>query len=143
MKKLLVLLFLTIVCQCSLRAQTPLIKGRVIDDSTGLGIPDVSVLLSGTSKGATTGPDGSFTVAFPADGRQHNLLVSYAGYGTLTLPVTGPVDGLIARLKKQARQLEDVVVIGYQTVRRRDLLASVSSVSARELKDIPLNSAEE
>jgi TonB-linked SusC/RagA family outer membrane protein len=143
MKKLLVLLFLTIALQCSLRAQTPLIKGRVIDDSTGIGIPDVSVLLSGTSKGATTGPDGSFTLSFPADGKRHNLLVSYAGYGSLTLPVTGAVDGLVARLKRQAKDLEDVVVIGYQTVRRRDVLASVSSVTSRQLKDIPLNSAEE
>jgi hypothetical protein len=82
MKKLLVLLCMTIAIHGALRAQTPLIKGRVVDDSTGTPIPDVSIILSGTSKGATTGPDGSFTLSFPADGKRHSLLVSYTGYGS-------------------------------------------------------------
>src|SRR5215217_2181890 len=46
-------------------------------------------------------------------------------------------------LNSVSTALSDVVVIGYQTVRRKDLLASVSSVSARDLKDIPINSAAE
>lgn len=143
MKKFLVLLCMTVIFHDALRAQTPLIKGRVIDDSTGAPIPDVSLIISGTGKGTTTAADGSFTVSFPTDGRRHSLLVSYTGYNTITLPLTGPSDNLLVRLKKQAKQLEDVVIIGYQTVKRKDVLASVSSVSSRDLKDIPINSSEE
>lgn len=109
MKKLLVLLCIAMLFQSLLRAQAPLIKGRVVDDSTGAPMPDVSLVLSGTSKGTTTGPDGSFTLSFPSDGRRQSLVASYAGYGSVTLPVTEASDKLVIRLKKQAKQLEDVV----------------------------------
>ena len=143
MKKLLVLLCMTIAIQCTLQAQTPLIKGRVIDDSTGAPIPDVSVILSGTGKGSATGPDGTFTIAFPSDGRRHHLVISSTGYEVVNLPVNAASDKIVVRLKSLSKDLGDVIVIGYQSVRRKDVLASVSSVTSRDLKDIPLNSAEE
>jgi TonB-linked SusC/RagA family outer membrane protein len=142
MKKFPIFLFFVTCMQFSTYAQTPSIHGKVIDDSTGAGLPDVSVILSGTSKGTTTGADGSFTLAFPTDGKRHTLEFSHAGFGSETLPATN-TGSIFLHMKKQASQLEDVVVIGYQTVRRRDALASISSISAKELKDIPLNSAEE
>ncbi len=142
MKKSLIFLFLVTCIQFSLQAQTQPIRGKVIDDSTGTGLSDVSIILSGTSKGTTTGADGSFTLAFPTDGRKHTLEISHAGYASTTLPATN-TGSIFVRLKKEAKELEDVVVIGYQTVRRKDALASISSVSSKQLKDIPLNSAEE
>ena len=140
--KPLLLLALAIYFQLTLFAQTPPIKGQVVDDTTGSGIPDVTVLLSGTSQGTSTGPDGTFTLPFPTDGRKHNLTFSYAGFATQYIPASNTAP-LIIRLKRQAKDLEDVVVIGYQSVKRRDVLASVSSVSSKQLRDIPLNSAEE
>ena len=141
MKKMPFLIGLLLLIHLGLHAQT--VKGRVIDDSTNIGLPDVSVALSGTSKGTTTGPDGSFTITLPTDGKKHNLLISHSGFESLTVPITATTGGLSFRLKRSAKALEDVVVIGYQTVRRKDVLASVSSVSSRQLRDIPLNSAEE
>lgn len=141
MKKMPFLIGLLLLIHLGLHAQT--VKGRVIDDSTNIGLPDVSVALSGTSKGTTTGPDGSFTINLPSDGKKHNLLISHSGFESLTVPITATTGALSFRLKRSAKALEDVVVIGYQTVRRRDVLASVSSVSSRQLRDIPLNSAEE
>ena len=105
MKKLLVLLCMTIAIQNTLLAQTPLIKGRVIDDSTGAPIPDVSVILSGTGKGAATGPDGTFTLTFPSDGRRHHLVISSTGYEVVNLPVNTPSDKIIVRLKNLSRDL--------------------------------------
>lgn len=125
----------------TLFAQTAPIKGRVIDDSTGMGIPDVTVMLSGGG-GTSTGADGAFTLAFPGDGRKHILTISSAGYNSQTVNASNMAP-LLIHLRHQAKDLEDVVVIGYQSVKRRDVLASVSSVSSRQLKDIPLNSAEE
>jgi len=141
MMKMPFLIGLLLLIHLGLHAQT--VKGRVIDDSTNIGLPDVSVAISGTSKGTTTGPDGSFTINLPSDGKKHNLLISHSGFESLTVQITSTTEALSFRLKRSAKALEDVVVIGYQTVRRRDVLASVSSVSSRQLKDIPLNSAEE
>jgi TonB-linked SusC/RagA family outer membrane protein len=124
-----------------LQAQT--LRGRVIDDSTGTGLPQVSVILSGTSRGTTTGPDGLFTLQIPADGKKHALSISHAGYTSVTLPLADSTPGLVVRLKHTAAALEDVVVIGYQTVRRKDVLASVSSIGSKDLKDIPINSAQQ
>ena len=76
------LLTLILCFQLTLFAQTPPIKGRVLDDSTGAPIPDVTVILSGGNQGVSTGPDGSFTLPFPTDGRKHNLTISYTGYAT-------------------------------------------------------------
>lgn len=141
MKKFPIFLFFVALMQFS-QAQTQPIRGKVMDDSSGAALPDVSVILSGTRIGTTTGTDGSFTLTFPADGKKHTLEISHAGYASQTLPAAN-TGSIFVRLKKAAAQLEDVVVIGYQTVKRRDALASISSVSAKDLKDIPLNSAEE
>jgi len=141
MKKIAFLVALTLMIHLGVQAQS--IKGRVIDDSTNAGLPDVSVTLSGTTKGVMTGPDGSFTLPLPTDGKKHNLLFSHSGYGPLTVPISPSTEPLVIRLKRTAKELDDVVVIGYQTVRRRDVLASVSSISSRQLRDIPLNSAEQ
>ena len=141
MKPLFLLSFF-LTMHFTLFAQTSPIRGRVIDDSTGAGLPDVTILLSGTSQGVSTAADGSFTLPFPTDGRKHNLVISNAGYATQTIPAANTA-ALTIRLRRQSKDLEDVVVIGYQTVRRRDALASISSVTSRQLRDIPLNSAEE
>ena len=141
MKKIAFLVGLALLIQLGAHAQS--IKGRVIDDSTNAGLPDVSVTLSGTNRGVTTGPDGSFSLPLPTDGKTHSLLFSHSGYGPLTIPIRPSTEPLVIRLKRTARELDDVVVIGYQTVRRRDVLASVSSINSRQLRDIPLNSAEQ
>lgn len=140
MKKMLFLLCLALGGYAGVQAQS--VKGRILDDSTGEGLAGVSVTVSGTKIGATTGNDGFFSVFAPADGKTHQLIISSAGYSTLTVPLKA-AEGVLYRLKREPRSLEDVVIIGYQTVKRRDLMASVSSVGSQDLKDIPLNSAPE
>jgi TonB-linked SusC/RagA family outer membrane protein len=140
MKKMLFLLGLTLGIYTGVQAQS--VKGRVLDDSTGEGLPGVSITVSGVSTGTTTGPDGFFSLFVPADGKTHTLQISHAGYTPETMPLKA-AEGLLVRLKRESRQLEDVVIIGYQTVKRRDLMASVSSISSQDLKDIPVNSAPE
>ncbi|GGA99099.1 SusC/RagA family TonB-linked outer membrane protein [Puia dinghuensis] len=141
MKRIAILTSLALMITLGLHAQT--LRGRVVDDSTGTGLPDASVILSGTSKGTTSGGDGIFALVLPADGKKHTLTISHAGYTTLTIPISDTTPGVVVRLRRSAAALEDVVVIGYQTVRRRDVLASVSSIGAKDLKDIPINSASE
>src|ERR1700722_17431645 len=140
MKKMLFLISLTLGVFAGVRAQS--VKGRVLDDSTGEGLPQVSVTVSGLSAGTTTGPGGFFLLFFSPDGKTHTLQFSYAGFTTLTMSLKAQ-EGLVVRLKRESKALEDGVIIGYQTVRRRDLMASVSSIGSQDLKDIPVNSAPE
>ena len=71
-----------------------------MDDSRGAVLPVVSVILSGTHKGTTTGTDGTFTLAFPTDGKAHTLEFSHAGYGSTTLSATNN-GSIFLRLKNK------------------------------------------
>ncbi|HZE86506.1 MAG TPA: TonB-dependent receptor [Puia sp.] len=143
MKKFILLVFLSALVQLSTQAQAPPVKGKVVDDSTGMAIPGASVLVTGTGKGVSSGPDGSFTISIPANGKNLRLQISHSGYATVTIPLTtaAAATGITASLKRQIQSLEDVVIIGYQTVKRRDLTGSVSSITAKDLKDNPTVSA--
>ena len=109
MKKMLFLLGLALGIYTGVQAQS--VKGRVLDDSTGEGLPQVSITVSGASIGTTTGPDGFFSLFVPADGKKHTLQISYAGYTTVTMPLKAE-EGLVVRLRRESKQLEDVVIIG-------------------------------
>ena len=142
MKRTPIIVFLALTIHFGVYAQTT-VHGRVIDDSTGTGLPDATVVLKGTARGTTSGGDGIFTLSIPADGKKHSISVSHTGYETFTQEVDPAAAGFTVHLKRVASSLEDVVVIGYQTVKRKDVMASVSSISNKDVKDIPINSAEE
>src|SRR5688572_12148768 len=119
-------------------AQDRLIKGKVTDDA-GAPLQGVSVIPKGSKTGVQTDKDGNFSISIPGTG-SITLNLSSSGYK----PVGYSTDGttfLSITMEKSVTSLDDVVVVGYQTMRRRDLLSSVSSVGARDLKDIPVNSA--
>ncbi|HEV2480155.1 MAG TPA: TonB-dependent receptor plug domain-containing protein, partial [Puia sp.] len=141
MKRTPILVFLALSIHLGLHAQR--IHGRVIDDSTNAGLEQASVIISGTSKGTTTAPDGVFSILSPTDGKKHSLIISHAGYTDEKIPITDTTTAFVIHLKRSVSSLDDVVVIGYQTVKRRDVMASVSSISNTDVKDIPTNSAEE
>src|SRR5687768_10666225 len=139
MKKSLFLIALLSFISANVFAQRT-ISGKVIDEN-GTALPGVSIVLRGTAGGTQTKTDGTFTIAAPGSGNVE-LSFSSAGYKPFTLTTTGS-EPVTVTLQKEVSSLEDVVVIGYGTARRRDLTGSVSSVSARQLKDVPVNSAAE
>ena len=139
MKKSLLLVF-ALVCVCANAFAQRTINGKV-NDENGTPLPGVSVVVRGTPGGTQTKPDGTFIISAPGAGPVE-LSFSSAGYRALILTVTG-TEAVTITLQKQVSSLEDVVVIGYGTARRRDLTGSVSSVSARQLRDVPVNSAAE
>ncbi|WP_127124737.1 SusC/RagA family TonB-linked outer membrane protein [Pseudoflavitalea rhizosphaerae] len=143
MKHLSLLLLLVAGLQTISLAQTNQIKGRVTDDSTGAALSDVSVTLPGNTGGTKTNDRGEFTLNIPANApRKLTLTISLLGYSSQTVTAeTGKIINIT--LSRTATALEDVVVIGYGTVRRRDLTGSVSSVNSKQLRDVPLSSAAE
>lgn len=116
----------------SLSAQNNRISGRVVSQEDNKPLVGVSVQLKGTRMGTTTGEDGTFSLAArPGD----TLLISFVGYDNIEIAAT---EGATVSLVPVATALADVVVVGYGTQRRKDLTGSVSSVSGKDLKSLPV-----
>lgn len=124
----------------NLNAQSRLVKGRVTD-AKGETLPSVSVVLKGTQSGTITDLDGKYSLQI-LDAATAQLVFSFIGYETLTVPVNGQTE-LNVSLTADEKVLDEVVVMGYESVNRRDVTGAVSSVSEKQLKDIPLSSAAE
>lgn len=120
-----------------IQAQQTEISGKVVDEK-GLGIPGVSVLIKGTKKGTVTDIDGNFVMA--AVSAKDILVFSYIGMETQEITVSGKKSVNVI-MKETSSRLEEVVVIGYGTAKRKDLTGSVASVNMKDLKDIPATSA--
>jgi TonB-linked SusC/RagA family outer membrane protein len=140
MKRLSLLLVILAFIPASIFAQGGQIKGRITDDKN-TPLQGVSVLVNGSKNGTQTDQNGNFIITLPGSERVM-LVVSYTGFKEIRIAADGSRP-LSIKMEPAASSLDDVVVIGYQTVKRKDLLASVSSVGARDLKDIPINSAAE
>ncbi len=112
------------------------VRGTV-KDKNGVGLIGVTVRVKGTSAGTTSGADGAFTINLPAG--KDTLVFSYLGYisqevkaGTATLNII---------LQTSESQLEQVVVVGYGTQRKRDLTGSIASVKGEDLLTQPVQTA--
>lgn len=115
------------------------IKGKVTSaDKEAL--EGVSVTATGLKAGTVTDKNGQYRII--VNHANATLSFSYVGFGARQLALNGKTT-LDVTLTPETREGDEVVVIGYQTIKRKNLLASVSSVSAKELKDIPVNSAAE
>ncbi len=138
-KVLSVLSFILIVSLPSFAQQT--IKG-VVTDSSGNGIKGVNILTKGNKKGVQTKDDGSFSINVKESGAV-NLVVSAVGYKSIIVSASDNKDVTILLEQDIVVQDEVVVNVGYGTLRKRDVTVAASSVSAKDLKDIPLNNAAE
>ena len=143
MKKLAALVCMLLTVWFSVSAQTSgkFIKGHVSGENNEP-LVGASVMIAGSKKGVQTDKNGDFTLPIPNNENKYNLVISYVGYTSQTIEAkaTGMVNVKLSRTNDVGNE---VVVIGYQSVKRKDLLASVSSVGAKDLKDIPINSAAE
>jgi TonB-dependent starch-binding outer membrane protein SusC len=140
MKKQLLFMLLILSSIGHLAAQTQRIKGQVTD-AKGETLPSVSVVEKGTQNGTVTDVEGKFSLQI-SDAKSAELVFSFVGYQTLTVAVAGQTDVNVV-LTADDTVLEEFVAMGYADVNKRDVLGSVSSVSAKQLKDIPLSSAAE
>ena len=115
------------------------VEARVISgtvkDATGETIISASVVVKGTSIGTVTDFDGNYSLDVPDDAKV--LVFSYVGMQTQELNITGSV--MNVTLSDNSEVLEEVVVTGYGTTKKRDVVTSVASVSADQIKDIPVH----
>ncbi len=108
-------------------------RGRVID-GRGEPLPGVSVVVKNTTTGTVTTQDGNYSVSIPGD--NNTLVFSYIGYVSQEVSINGKTT-IDITLTDDLQSLEEVVVVGYGTVKKSDLTGSVVSVSSADLKAIP------
>ena len=121
-------------------AQSRQVVGKVISSETNKPVVGASITVKGSSLSTLSDDGGAFKIS--VNDKATVLVVSSIGFQELTVSIVGK-SSLNIMLLPDVKTQEEVVVIGYQSIRRRNLLASVSSVGAKDLKDIPINSAAE
>ena len=124
-KSLLALLF--ILCLHIAWAQTRSVSGRVVSDSTREALSGVTVTVRGSQASTTTDAEGRYAITVPDRGNSV-LVFSYVGFSEQSISVGDRSSVGVTLSSAASSTLRNVVVIGYQTIRRKDLMASVSSV---------------
>ncbi len=125
--------------------QMKVLKGKVTDenkitgtiiDETGEPMIGVSVLVQGTTIGTITDLDGKFILGgVPVNA---TLVISYIGYKTQNVKV-GSQNTFAIKMESDNKLLDEVVVIGYQTIKRKDLTGSVASVTGKAVSAMPVS----
>ncbi len=128
------LAFLFAFSTLQLFAQSRAVTGKIIDQVTGKPLQDVNVNVKGTTQTTTTISKGSFSITVPS--ASSVLSLSYIGYGTQEITVSNHSSFSIL-MSSQAANLNEVVVIGYGTVKKRDLTGSVVSIKGEEATKVP------
>jgi TonB-dependent starch-binding outer membrane protein SusC len=125
MKKLL--LFMSFVLSALVAgAQERVVTGKVTAADDGQPIPGANILVKGTSTGTSSSSDGQFSIAV---GNNSTLVISYIGYATQEV-IVGDRTILDITLQTDITSLNEIVVIGYGQVEKKDLTGSVVSVNA-------------
>ncbi|NDV95165.1 TonB-dependent receptor [Dysgonomonas sp. 521] len=114
------------------------VKGNVKDDN-GEAIISGSVVVKGTTTGTVTDVDGNYEINAPSNG---TLVFTYVGFKTQEIPVNGS-STINVTLSEDAEMLEEVVVIGYGSVKKNDLTGSVSAIRAEEINRGAITSPEQ
>ena len=111
------------------------LKGKVTDSQTGDPLPGVNIVVQGTTIGVTSDKDGNYMIELPS--ADATLVFSFIGYVTETVKYAGQTS-LDISLVPDITKLDEVVVVGYGTVKKRDLTGSVASVSGNKIAMVPV-----
>ena len=115
-------------------AQQTKVTGKVVD-AQNEPVVGATVQVEGTTNGTATNADGQFTLSVDNGAR---LRFSYVGFKTLTVKAS---NGMTVTMQEDANTLNEVVTIGYGSVKRKDVTTAVSSVSTKDLEKRPIVSA--
>ena len=115
------------------------ISGKVTDEN-GEGVPGVNVLVKGSAIGTVTDVEGNYQLDVPDDAPV--LVFSSIGYITREVEINGR-SVIDITLSQDITSLEEVVVVGYGTQKKRDLTGAVSSLDGQELRNVAITSVEQ
>ncbi|WP_175634768.1 SusC/RagA family TonB-linked outer membrane protein [Pedobacter ghigonis] len=137
-QKLLLIFMVTVLSYFNAIAQNKTITGKVVDADDGLPLPGVSIKLKGTTQVTQTTGQGTFSISVPQNAEA--LILSYVGYTEQEVKITGQT--LTIHLVSSAKNLQDVMVIGYGTVKKENFTGSAAVVKEDVFKDRPVTSFE-
>lgn len=109
------------------------IKGKVIDAADGSPLIGATIQAKGSDAGTVSDVEGNFALNVPAEVK--SLVVSYVGYRTLEIPI-GNQTNFSIQLSTDATSMNEVVVVGYGTAKKKDLTGALSSVSGEKITEI-------
>lgn len=135
----LLFIFLCIGAGAMAQNQGTVIKGTVTDDK-GVTLPGATVTVKGTQVGVVTDVNGKYSITVPAGGT--TLVYSFIGTQTHE-EVIGSRHTINVSLKETSTALTDVVVIGYGTQKKEDVNGAISSISAKQIENIPQPSVDQ
>ncbi|MBN1158614.1 MAG: TonB-dependent receptor [Bacteroidales bacterium] len=128
---------LFLICSLNLSAQQLTVTGKVSDATTGESMPGVTIQIAGTTSGTLTQADGTYSLTVPS--ANQTLIFSFVGYATQQIDVAGRTVIDLA-LQEEVTALEEIVVTGYSTERKKDIIGAVSVVNTDELLSTPSGS---
>jgi TonB-linked SusC/RagA family outer membrane protein len=133
-KLLLVSLCFLVLCITQVFAQNRTVTGTVTAKDDGLPIPGVTVKIKGTSTGAPTDANGRYQINVPAGS---TLVFSFISYLSQDVAV-GNKSVIDVTLVSNNKELNEVVVVGYQTVQRKDVVGALSTIDAKQFEEKPI-----
>ena len=137
--KILFLLVFVAMCWTTAMAQLT-VKGTVVSDSESEPLVGVAILEKGTSNGTITDIDGNYSIQLKSNNA--TLVVSYVGYTTQNISVNGR-SNIDIRLVDDSKLLDDVVVVGYGTMKKSDISGSVATINKEQMaRKVPVNVAQ-
>jgi TonB-linked SusC/RagA family outer membrane protein len=134
MRRFLLLMLGVLGMTAQLLAQNRTVSGRVTDDK-GSPLANVSVQVKGTNIGTVTKDDGSYSLSVSSAAR--TLVFSFAGMETTEVNI-GSQSVINTSLAASQKAMDEVVVVGYQTIRKRDNAAAISKIAAADIEHLPL-----
>lgn len=112
----------------------------VVTDQQGLTLPGVTIVVKGTNIGAVTNMDGNFNLSIPQNAE--TLQISFVGMRSQEIPIAGRSTFTIV-MEEETIGIEEVVAVGYGTMRKRDVIGASSAVRSDEIAKAPVSSAAE
>lgn len=136
MRKMFLLLMGVLLLVGQAFAQSRTISGKVTD-ATGAPVPNASVVVKGTSVGTTTKTDGTFSLNVPANTR----VIVISGVGLVEQEINVSKTSVVnVSLKTEDKNLTEVVVVGYQTLKKKEVTAAIARVGGEEIRNLPMQS---
>lgn len=116
------------------------VTGTVISAATGESLPGVNVYLKGTNKGTITDINGNYSLELSGDNPV--LIFSYVGFNTEEVAVNNR-SSIDLQLIETIEKLDEVIVVGYGTMKKSDLTGSVASVKVEDINKVPIRSMDQ
>lgn len=136
MKKTITNVFLILMLgiTISMHAQEKTVKGVITDAEDNTPLIGATISIKGEAKGVTSDFEGNFNIVV---NENNILIISYVGYITQEIPVLGNTT-INVTLQQESNALDEVVVIGYGTKSRREIISAISSISSDKIAEVPV-----